>query len=270
MERQDIAYVVNSTPKYYYLLPLHFALLRRYGAACKWPVYVASEVPEDTTLQLCKKEYGVEILPLDPKDKYFLESRLAAVKALPKQIKYVFPIQEDFLLQARPDTAAINEALQIFDTDSSVASIRLMPCPGPSQSSVNYSSSTYKILRSDEEYIFTFQATVWRREDYCLFLSTLLDFPVEMFASRMPPNLTYDQQKKWLQVDFNLAENGIGQAKCKEIFGGKLHLAYPREHAKPNAVYLCPWPYRPTAVEKGKLGQWVTEFAVREGFPLII
>jgi hypothetical protein len=200
------------------------------------------------------------------KDKYFLESRLAAVKALPKHIKYVFPIQEDFLLQARPDTAAIAEALEILDTDTTVASIRLMPCPGPKQDAKTYKESTYKHLR--EAFMYTYQATVWRREDYCLFFSALLEFPAEAAASKMPTNLTPDQQKKWIQVDFNLAENYIGQAKFHELLGKRTHLAYPRAHPKPNAVYLCPWPYRPTAVEKGKLGQWVHEFAEREGFPI--
>jgi hypothetical protein len=36
----------------------------------------------------------------------------------------------------------------------------------------------------------------------------------------------------------------------------------------PNAVMLSPFPYRPTAVEKGKVGEWVYEFAKREGFTI--
>jgi hypothetical protein len=267
MDRQDVAYLVNSTPKYYYLLPLHFALLRRYGASCKWPVYIASETPNDPILLRCKEEFNVQILPLESKDKYFLESRLAAVKALPTTVKYVFPIQEDFLLQGRPDRTAIEEALQIFDTDDTVSSIRLMPCPGPNKDSEVYKNSCYREL--NEEFMFTYQATLWRRDQYCLFFSCLLEFPEGAFVSRMPKGLTPDQQKKWLQVDINLAENQIGQGKFKEVLGTQNHLAYPRAHAKPNAVYLCPWPYRPTAVEKGKVGQWVYEFAEREGFPLL-
>lgn len=266
MERQDVAYLVNSTPKYYYLLPLHFALLRRYGATCKWPVYIASEVPDHPTLRLCKDQSNITILPLDMKDRYFLESRLAAVKALPAQIKYIFPIQEDFLLQGRPDDAAFEEALRIFDTDPTVSSIRMMPCPGPAPGSAPYQTSRFKILK--EEFLFTYQATLWRREDYCLFFASLLEFPESVFESQMPPGLTPDQKKKWVQVDINLAENAFGKAKCKEVLGHMLHLAYPRSHARPNAVYLCPWPYRPTAVEKGKVGQWVYEFAQREGFPI--
>jgi hypothetical protein len=267
MDRQDIAYLVNSTPKYYYLLPLHFALLRRYGAACKWPVYIASEVPTDGTLLKCKEEFSLNILPLEDKDKYFLESRLAAVKALPPSIKYIFPIQEDFLLQARPDEAAIEEALNILDTDASVTSIRLMPCPGPRNEAKCYKSSVYRFL--GEHFMFSYQATIWRREQYCLYFASLLEFPENVMSTRMPEGLTPDQQKKWFQVDFNIAENKFGQQKFKELLGNSTLLAYPRAHIKPNAVYLCPWPYRPTAVEKGKVGEWVYEFAEREGYPLL-
>lgn len=266
MERQDIAYVVNSTLKYFFLLPLHFALVRRYAATLKWPIFMATEMPNNSILKECESKFNIQILPIELRDKFFLESRLAAVKALPKDIQYVFPIQEDFLLQARPDTQAIEEALNIFDTDKNVSSIRLMPCPGPIQQSLQYKNTSYKIL--NEEFMFTFQATIWRREDYCLFLSALLEFPEHMFQSRMPIGLNPEQKKKWIQVDFNIAENGIGQAKFKELLGNKIHLAYPRAHLRPNAVYLSPWPYRPTAVEKGTIGIWVYEFAEREGYPL--
>jgi hypothetical protein len=235
-------------------------------------------------LQRCRSDFGVEILPIEAKDKYFLESRLAAVKALPKSIKYVFPIQEDFLLQARPDEKAIQEAIEIFDTDPAVASIRLMPCPGPGNDCVVYKDSWYRKLnidnsygvqkRNDEGILFTFQATLWRREEYCLFLSAILDIPEDIILSNQPmanrPEFqSLDKRKKFIQVDINIAENFLGQSKFKEILGKYLHLAYPRAHPKPNAVYLCPWPYRPTAVERGQVGKWVYEFAEREGFPLL-
>ena len=112
MERTDIAYLLNSTPKYFYLLPLHFTLLRRYAAKLKWPVYFASEVDNDE-LQKLVKTYEIVYLPLKEEDRFFLESRLAASKALPSSIKYIFPIQEDFLLERYADAAAIEEATKI-------------------------------------------------------------------------------------------------------------------------------------------------------------
>lgn len=262
MERQDVAYFVNSTPKYFFLLQLHFTLIKRYAPSLKWPIYMATEVPENSILQDLTKKTDARILAIPEAYKYFLESRLATSKALHPQIKYIFPIQEDFLLGGRIDDRAIEEALTIFDEDPSVASIRLMPCPGPKQDSVKYKNSSF--LQLDEDFMFTFQATLWRRECYELYLSAILDMPMEMFS--MPPAKDENQRKKFFQVDFNIAENTFGQRKFREVLGNKIHLAWPRAHPHPNAVMLSPWPYRPTAVEKGKVGEWVYEFAKREGF----
>lgn len=267
MERQDVAYFVNSTPKYFFLLKLHFTLLRRYAEDLKWPVYMVSEKPGDPILQELKETLGVEILEIPENESFFLESRLAACKRLPKEIKYILPIQEDFLLGSRIDAKGIEEALTIFDTDSEVVSIRLMPCPGPKAGSKRYKMSSF--LKLEEDFLFTFQATLWKREAYELFLSSLLDIPDDLFLERIPnSSKTEMQRKKWIQVDFNLAENTFGQRKIKEELGKKLHLGWPRAHVHPNAVFLCPWPYRPTAVEKGKVGDWVYEFAKREGVPI--
>ena len=143
-----------------------------------------------------------------------------------------------------------------------------MPSPGPNKDAPFYKESSYKCI--NDAFLFTYQATLWRREDYCLFFSGLLEIPEVAYQGKIPKNLTPDQQKKWVQVDFNVAENAMGQAKCVELLSKKLHLAYPRVHYRPNAVYLSPWPYRPTAVERGMLGQWVFEFAEREGFPIVV
>ena len=43
MNRQDICILINSTPKYYYLLPLHLTLIRRYAPFLHWPIYFATE-----------------------------------------------------------------------------------------------------------------------------------------------------------------------------------------------------------------------------------
>lgn len=267
MNRQDTAYLVNSTPKYFYLLPLHFTLVQRYAANLKWPTYIATEVPENKIIQDISKNIGVKVIPLEQKDRFFIESRLAACKALPSSIRYVLPIQEDFLLGGRIDESAIQESLQILDLDPMVASIRWMPCPGPKAGSRQYKNFSYKIL--NEEFMFTYQATLWRREEYILFLSAILDIPEEIFIQRQHlQGKDENQLKKIIQVDFNLAENHFGQQKFQEVFRGKIHLAWPRAYSYPNAVFLSPWPYRPTAVEKGKLGEWVYEFAKREGFPI--
>ena len=43
MDRTDVAILVNSTPAYYYILPLFFTMLRRYAPDLEWPVYLATE-----------------------------------------------------------------------------------------------------------------------------------------------------------------------------------------------------------------------------------
>jgi len=263
MNRTDIAYLINSTPKYYYLLPLHLLLVRRYAPELAWPIYIAAEEPEHPILKECLT-YGVKILPLKQADRFFLESRLAATLALPPEITYVFPIQEDFLLERRPDSEAIKEATTLLESMNDFSSMRFMPCPGP----VTNQTSGWASLKGCE-YQFSFQATLWKRGDYCLLLSAILDME-HAFVHMCPPNISDDKRKKWLQVDFNLAENQYGQRKFLEVLGDKTHLGWVRQGKHPNAVYLSPWPYRPTAVEKGVLGQWAIDLAKREGYPLNI
>jgi hypothetical protein len=267
MNRQDVGYFVNSTQRYFYLLPLHFTLVKRYAKNLMWPMFMVTETPEHPTIQDLSANYGVHILPIQDSEKFFLESRVAACMYLPPEIKYVFPIQEDFLLGGRIQEDAIEEACRIMDEDPEVVSVRLMPCPGPKEGSAKYKSSQYMIL--NETFMFTFQATLWRRETYLLYMNALIEMPEQMFRLTIPGNIKDEnQRKKFIQVDFNIAENSFGQRKFKELFGSKIHLGWPRAHPNGNAVMLSPWPYRPTAVEKGKVGEWVHEFARREGHPL--
>jgi hypothetical protein len=212
----------------------------------------------------CSNTYGVKVIPLKQADRFFLESRLAATLALPPEITYVFPIQEDFLLERRPDAEAIKEATTLLDSMTDFSSLRFMPCPGP----VTTQTSGWASLKGCE-YQFSFQATLWKRDDYCLFLSAILDME-HAFVHMCPPNLSDDKRKKWLQVDFNIAENQYGQRKFLEVLGQKSHLGWVRQGKQSNAVYLSPWPYRPTAVEKGVLGQWAIDLAKREGYSLIL
>lgn len=277
MDRQDVAYFVNSTPKYYYLLPLHFALVRRYAPSLKWPMFIATEEPENSIIQEVSRKYSVKIIPLRYEDRYFLESRLATTDALPSTIKYVFPIQEDFLLQGRIDEVAFIKALQIFDRDPDVLSIRMMPCPGPPTNPVKPYIEAPFLWVNHQPILFTYQATLFRRETYSMFMASLVEFPMPLLCQILkttyipdsalsPEQLT--ERKKNIQIKYNLAEQTPGQNKFRELFGSNIHLGWPREHMYPNAVLLCPWPYRPTAVERGTLQPWVHEFAEREGFPI--
>jgi len=263
MDRTDCAYLINTTPKYFYLLNLHITLLHRYAPSLAWPIYIATEAPE--SLDPLPK---VTVLTLPKNKAGFFESREAAVAMLPDTIKYVFPIQEDFLLEARPMEKEIAEALQILDADPQVSSLRLMPCPGPNALDVSYKpNALWKILDFDVEMVFTYQATVWRRTPYQSFMKSLLHKTEHLD----------ERQKIVAAIKVNIAEIAEGQMLLRNVSnrglpqGEKqeaLHLAFPRAYSHPNAVYLCPWPYRPTAVVRGTLEQWASELAQREGLPL--
>ena len=128
MDDTTCAYLINTTPKYFYLLPLHISLLHRYAPSCTWPIYIATEAPELLLLLPLAK---VNIIHLPTNAEAFFDSRAEAVRRLPPSIKYVFPIQEDFLLEGRPMKEPIQEAIDLLNTHPNLSSVRLMPCPGP-------------------------------------------------------------------------------------------------------------------------------------------
>jgi hypothetical protein len=259
MNRTDVAYLINTTPNYFYLLPLHLTLLQRYASNLQWPIYLATEEPEHPTIQTLQKDFpSLQILPLTVEQEGFLESRAVATSMLPSHIQYVFPIQEDFLLEGRPVEEYIEESLEVLDVEPEVHSIRWMTCPGP-KGELKYKNSSLKILQYGvDQYIFSYQATLWRRQPYYIFMN----FFTELLNSKP---ITKEQKNK-IAIHDNVCENYIGQ-QCIRDQGG-IHLAYPRAGPWPNAVYLSPWPYRPTAVVKGKLELWAEELADRERVPL--
>jgi hypothetical protein len=67
----------------------------------------------------------------------------------------------------------------------------------------------------------------------------------------------------------NIAENIDGQTLFNNLFNNSFVLGYKRLHSFPNAVYMCPWPYRPTAIIKGVLQPFAKELAEREGVKLV-
>lgn len=250
MDRTDCAYLINTTPKYFYLLPLHITLLHRYAPSLKWPIYIATEAPE---LLPPLNHPNLQILKLAPTDSGFLESRQAATAALPESINYVFPIQEDFLLEGRPMEKEIAAA---FEALEHVASVRLMPCPGPKGDTF---FNEFKVLDfTKDSLVFTYQATIWKRTPYQIFMNTLLH-KLEGKSQA---------EKNRIGIKVNIAENADGQRILKELFPDDLHLSVIRDYPHSNAVYLCPWPYRPTAVVQGVLEPWAVDLAKREGFLL--
>lgn len=264
MNREDVCILINSTPKYFYLLPLQMTLLRRYAPMLKWSVYFATEESEHPLVVQVAKDFDVKIISLCKSDSGFLESRLTAIRALPTTISYVLPLQEDFLLDRTPDVKWLTDALFILDTDRSVSSLRLTPCPGPHETDLPYvKEKPWKVLGPKNIYIFTYQATLWRKIDLHVYFEAVLAKVSKDFGKNIS-----DADKKYLALTSNIGEASYGQDILKIVLSDTLHLAYPRAGKWSNAVYLCPWPYRPTAVVRGHLEPFAEELFQREGIPL--
>jgi hypothetical protein len=269
-------YLVNSTPKYYYLLPLHFALLRRYNVLKSelMTVVLATEVPVHPIVQQVARDYGVEVLTIPFEEAGFLDSRAAALKALAAMApqrgwEFVLPVQEDFL---------VDREAGLLNTESSswapfcylragkgVASVRLMPCPGPAVQS-NDKANYFDLSQAHDTYGFTFQATLWRLDDCAAWYGHLC----EELEKAWPRATTAPAKRIEMEVRANFAENADGQRLfwAWSAARGVRHMAHRRVGPWSNAVYLCPWPYRPTAIVKGRLEPWAEELGKREGFPL--
>jgi len=248
------------------LVEVQVTCIRRYAKElCDIPIYLATEMPLNTPcIQRILKHRKIYIVALDPNESDFLESRIAATKYLSEQYDIILPLQEDFWLDRRPDMVDLNDAILIFESDKKVNSIRLMPCPGPIESDIRYNGSGRWKIISDDIYKFTFQATMWRSSVYLKFLEEVIKKAKIEYKNLKIPNSEWSKYC----VNINVAENTSGQKIFKDTCMGSesIHLSIEREHKEPNAVFLCPWPYRPTAVVKGVLEPWAKEFAIREGF----
>lgn len=210
------------------------------------------------------KSQGVKVLELLPSESGFLKSREAALRRLPTY-DYVIPAQEDFLLERFIDYNTIDQTFAILEKDPSVQSIRWMPCPGPAEADEPYGLHWKELDPSFDEYLFVFQMTVWRFTA----LQTWYTKLTEQFERDYPKTLTAEE-RRIAEIRANYAENSRGQGYFKRwmMSAGEKHLAWTRAHKHPNAVYMSPWPYRPTAVVGGKLEAWAVELGKREGWPI--
>jgi hypothetical protein len=264
-----VAYLVNSTPAYYYMLPLHFTLVRRYAPFMEH-LFLATEVPEHPICVQVANEHGVTLIPLDKKDAGFLASRATALTQLSLSGKflYVLPVQEDFLIDRVPDLGSLAEGLTILeDSQGLIASARLMPCPGPKGAPMSSRPLWGGLMPSTDEYGFTFQATLWSLEACCAWYAALMG----RLEEGWPAASTSPEQRKHIEIRVNIAENADGQHFFWKFFKARkqVHIGWIRAGPWSNAVYMSPWPYRPTAIVQGRLEPWAEELGRREGVPLV-
>jgi len=260
--------LVNTTPKYMKYAEVQIACIRRYAPKLALiPIFIATEVKptEGSHLESILSYRNTHHIALESEESGFLESRLAGIGYLPDKYDFVLPLQEDFWLDRTPDYSRLDEAITILRVDPKVKSLRLMPSPGPHEDDLIYKVG-WRLLGKNDVYKFTFQATLWRVETYKKFLERILMIASKDFHESGLPSTDWARYC----IRANVAENLKGQ----EIFSSEfmspihLHLSIEREHQNKNAVYLAPWPYRPTAVVQGSLEPWAKEFAKREGFKL--
>jgi hypothetical protein len=256
MNRNDVCILINSTPKYYYILPFMVGMLRRYGGSgLKWPIIVATEEPANPIIQ----SLNVRILALTSEQTGFLESRRGALEDIVAEFKYCLPLQDDFILEAGMDEKVIKDLLEAMDDTDDIVSARLMPCPGPKGLKIFKDNWNY-LEATKDVYGFTFQATLWKTHA-CYEWYTQI-------CKRLYTKIPVGTQQTSIEIRENLAENSEGQALFWSVSQklGYKHVAWARKGDWSNAVYLSPFPYRPTAIVRGALEDWAKDLMKREGF----
>jgi hypothetical protein len=249
------------------MLPIHFALVRRYAPFVK-NLFLATEVPDHPICVSVAKTYGVELIPLKARDAGFLKSRSAALKALLGRFAYVLPMQEDFLIDRHANKEAIENAMQILVlSKGGIASARLTPCPGPKGPVFDEFPCWAGITAATDEYGFSFQGTLWSTEACHAWYNAIC----ARLEEEYPFAKTSPDQRRHIEIRVNYAENAEGQRFFWEFFNGRgLHIGWIRAGPWSNAVYMSPWPYRPTAIVQGRLEPWAVELAKREGVPMTV
>ena len=249
----SVCVLINSCKKYNYLALAACKLIKRYAPDLKWPVYFATGGLTD--------EQKEDVLGLgftymeqsDNENADFIESRLYALRLLQKDYAFVLLLQDDFFLDRQPDYVALDKTVAMMTENSAVVCTRLMPCPGPTGSEW----LSWREIVVDPYCYFSFQAGIWSTG----WLITFFEGVVRKSQGLFGKYPQYSRNQFWLLV--NPCETEVGTDVAVEL-GGRF-VGWPRVGRWSNAVYLSPWPYRPTAVEKGVLQPWASEMLKREG-----
>ena len=249
----SVCVLINSCKKYNYLALAACKLIKRYAPDLKWPVYFATGGLTD--------EQKEDVLGLgftymeqsDNENADFIESRLYALRLLQKDYAFVLLLQDDFFLDRQPDYVALDKTVDMMTENPAVVCTRLMPCPGPTGSEW----LSWREIVVDPYCYFSFQAGIWSTG----WLITFFEGVVRKSQGLFGKYPQYSRNQFWLLV--NPCETEAGTDVAVEL--GGLFVGWPRVGRWSNAVYLSPWPYRPTAVEKGVLQPWASEMLKREG-----
>ena len=230
-------------------------MLKRYAPELTWPIYVATEEPNHPIMN----SLDVKIITLTAAQAGFLESRRTAIDEIVGKYRYCLPLQDDFILEKGVDWDAIGAILNAMDDDDDLVSARLMPCPGP-KCSVGYKVKGWNYLAPEmDTYGFTFQATLWKTYACFEWYNNICAALYKKIGTGQNPGV---------EIRENIAENAEGQQlfwRMSRDLEYK-HVAWVRKGTWSNAVYLSPFPYRPTAIVRGELEGWAKDLMGREGF----
>ena len=252
----SVCILINSCPKYNSLALACCKLIKRYAPDLKWPIYFASA---GLTEEEKGEVSGLGFIYMEQtasENADFIESRLHALRLLQKDYRFVLLLQDDFFLDRQPDYAALEKTVAMMTENPAVVCTRLMPCPGPT----GPEWLLWRDITVDPYCYFSFQAGIWSTEWLIKFFEGVVRKSQGLFA-RYPQ---YSRNQFWLLV--NPCETEVGTDVAVEL-GGRF-VGWPRLGRWSNAVYLSPWPYRPTAVEKGVLQPWASEMLKREGYSI--
>ena len=250
----SVCVLVNSCPKYNKLAVASCCFIRRYASVLTWPVYLATAGLDEEQKGLLMAA-GINMIEQGSENADFLESRIEALRVLRDTFGYVLLLQDDFFLDRSPSYEALEEAVAIMTTNPEIVCTRLMPCPGPTGDIV---VGKWREIVVDPYCYFSLQAAVWSVP----WLMRFFEGVIRRATPEMKKYPQYSRNQYWLLV--NPCETGIGTDVAVEL-GGRF-VGFSRAGRWPNAVYLSPWPYRPTAVEKGVIQPWAQEMLKREGF----
>jgi len=247
------AILINTCPKYKQLAISQIILLRRYSEELKWPIFIASTGFLQEEIAYLESLNITVIVQTEEDGSDFIKSRIHALKLLPAACAHVLALQDDFLVDRPVDYVSLDKTLLVMLYCPDVVGCRLMPCPPPKGS---FFKDAWQIIDPTPDCYFTFQATIWRRQWLIQFFERMIELAPDLHAKW--PDFTRNQF--WLLA--NPCERDTGMRVAQEL--GGFQIGWPRVGPWANAVYKSPWPYRPTAIEKGVLQPWARELLERE------
>ena len=251
-----VAIAIATCAKYSFILDPLFSLMERYWPDRSVPIYLSC----DADLSRYRHVRGIKLIE-ESEDPGVLDVWVNLLKSIPHE--YVLVMQEDFIIENPVDNDLLLEIFRDLQRDRSIACVRLMPFPPGEGSRITLSKVPYTELTPEQDYSFSFQLTVWDRSVF-----------IQFMESRIKKGRTKAKQLGWAKMDYRRPKPKpeVFQYFNPEFYGFELFEQFPdkkflciySDHAMPESAQHAPIPYRPTAIEDGKVRRWAQDFLKRE------